>query len=209
VTLARWKVGAAPLALRGFDDINRFWDGNDGRWVAQVLPGNYYVTKHDEVISTILGSCISTCVRDPEIAIGGMNHFMLPKDPGNDSGGDALRYGCFAIERLINVLVKHGAERDRLEVKVFGGGRVIAGMGDVGRSNIVFVRDYFATEGLEVVAEDVGGNYARRIRYYPATGRTLVKVLETHEAADIAQSETRHQARLSLKPPGGEVELFG
>ena len=126
-----------------------------------------------------------------------------------EDGGAPARYGVYALELLLNAVLRGGGQRSALEVKVFGGGRVIAGMGDVGRSNIVFVRDYFATEGLEVVAEDVGGNYARRIRYYPATGRTLGKVLETHEAADIAQSETRHQARLSLKPPGGEVELFG
>jgi chemotaxis protein CheD len=201
-------AAARPLGLREFADIHRYWDGTDGRWVAQVLPGEFYVTREDEVISTILGSCVSTCVRDPDHGLGGLNHFMLPHDPSNSSGGDALRYGCFAVERLINVLVKYGARRERLEIKIFGGGRVIPGMGDVGKANIEFVRDYFATEMLDIGTEDVGGDFARRIRYYPATGRVLVKHLSTQEAPQIAAEETKLQARLSLRPPVGEFDLF-
>ncbi len=209
MSLARSRGGTPPPTLRGFEHVNRFWDSTDNHWVAQVLPGEYYVTRLREVVATTLGSCVSTCVRDPVTGIGGLNHFMLPNDPNEDSGGGALRYGCFAVERLLNVLVKHGAMRERMEIKIFGGGRVIAGMGDVGRSNIEFVRQYFATEMLSIVAEDVGGAWARRLRYYPESGKVRIKRMRTEETAELAQSESRLRTRLSLAPPPvGAVELF-
>lgn len=199
----------APAQLPGFVGVHRFWDAADGHWVAQVLPGEFYVTRSAEVIATTLGSCVSTCIRDPHIGIGGLNHFMLPEDPRNDAGGGAMRYGFFAVERLINVLIKHGARREQLEIKIFGGGKVIPGMSDVGRANIEFVRRYFETELLDIVAEDVGGNYARRVRYYPETGRVMVKRLPTGETSEVVRNEKALKERLSLRPPVGEVELFG
>lgn len=208
MTSARSRHAGAPPQLPGFAGVNRFWDASDGHWVVQVLPGEFYVTRAAEVIATTLGSCVSTCIRDPEVGIGGLNHFMLPEDPRKDAGGGAMRYGFFAVERLINVLIKHGARRERLEIKIFGGGKVIPGMSDVGRANIDFVRSYFETELLDIVAEDVGGCYARRVRYYPETGRVLVKRLATAEASEIARDEKALKARLSLRPPVGEVELF-
>lgn len=205
----RQRARAAPRPLRGFEHVHRFWDSADEHWVAQVLPGEYYVTGAREVIATTLGSCVSTCVRDPIAGLGGLNHFMLPNDPSEDTGGGALRYGCFAVERLINVLIKHGALRDRLEVKIFGGGKVIAGMSDVGRANIEFVREYFATEGIAIVAEDVGGRWARRLRYYPEIGKVRIKRMKTEETAEVVQSETQLRTRLSIAPPPvGSVELF-
>ena len=155
--------GVSPKKLLGFDGIHHYWDAADGLWVAQVLPGDYFVTRHDEVIATTLGSCVATCIRDPEAGVGGLNHFMLPDTPGGSETGQAMRYGCYAVERLINELVKYGARRERLEIKVFGGGKVIAGMGDIGGRNIAFVHDYFSTEMLDIVAEDVGGISARRV----------------------------------------------
>lgn len=205
---ARAAHVGAPQQLPGFLGVHRFWDAGDGHWVAQVLPGEFYVTRSAEVIATTLGSCVSTCIRDPILGLGGLNHFMLPEEPRNDVGGGAMRYGYFAVERLINVLVKHGARRENLEIKIFGGGKVIPGMSDVGRANIEFVRKYFETELLDVVAEDVGGGYARRLRYYPETGRALVKRLPTGEATEVARNEKELKARLSLRPPVGEVELF-
>ena len=201
----------APPRLRGFDTIHRFWDSLDRHWVSQVLPGQFYVTRSVEVIATTLGSCVSTCVRDPVAGVGGLNHFMLPSDPGQETSGGALRYGNFAVERLINDLLKHGARRERLEVKIFGGGRVIAGMGDIGRSNVEFVREYFETEQMDIVAEDVGGNVARRVRYYPETGKVRVKRMRTEEAetVEVVRSENRLRTRLSVAPPPpGAVELF-
>lgn len=203
------KAHGAPRTLRGFEHVHRFWDSADQHWVAQVLPGEYYVTGAREVIATTLGSCVSTCVRDPVSGVGGLNHFMLPNDPQADPGGGALRYGCFAVERLLNVLIKHGALRDRLEVKIFGGGKVIAGLSDVGQSNIDFVREYFDTERIPIVAEDVGGRWARRLRYYPESGKVRIKRMRTEETAEVVQSETRLRTRLSIAPPRvGAVELF-
>ncbi|HET9934419.1 MAG TPA: chemoreceptor glutamine deamidase CheD [Polyangiaceae bacterium] len=205
----RVATAGAPPQLPGFVGVHRFWDSADGHWVAQVLPGEFYVTRSAEVIATTLGSCVSTCIRDPVIGIGGLNHFMLPEDPRNDAGGGAMRYGFFAVERLINVLIKHGARRENLEIKIFGGGKVIPGMSDVGRANIEFVRGYFETELLDIVAEDVGGNYARRVRYYPETGRAMVKRLPTGEANEVVRGERALKERLSMQPAAGEVELFG
>ena len=201
-------TSGAPRALRGFDGIRRYWDKNEGRWIAQVLPGDYYVTTHDEIIATVLGSCVSTCVRDEVAGIGGLNHFMLPSQGSDVRADEALRYGCYAVERLINELVKHGALRERMEVKIFGGGKVIAGMGDIGRKNIEFVHQYFATEGLPIEAEDVGGVWARRVRYFAASGKVMLQRLQTQEAGEVARNETDLRRRISVAPPRGEVDLF-
>lgn len=199
----------AARALRGFETIRRYFDTAECAWIAQVLPGDYYVTTEPEVITTVLGSCVSTCVRDPVIGIAGLNHFMLPGQGGGTfQAGEALRYGCFAVERLINELVKHGALRERLEVKVFGGGKVIAGMSDIGRKNIDFIHEYFQTEGLRISAEDTGGTWARRVRYHASSGRTMIQRLETHEANDVVRTESKLQQSLSIAPPRGEVDLF-
>ena len=134
-------------ALPGFEKVRRFWSPHAARWAAKILPGEFFVTAHDEVITTILGSCISACIRDPARGIGGMNHFMLPEDQTvgrnawlEGAGSLATRYGSFAMESLVNELMKLGAERSRLEVKLFGGGRILATMSDVGAKNIEFVR---------------------------------------------------------------------
>lgn len=206
--MALRSAAGAPKTLRGFEAVSRYWDSADGHWVAQVLPGEYYVTTHAEVIATVLGSCVSTCIRDPFARVGGMNHFMLPHDQRSTPAEDALRYGCFALERLINELLKHGARRERLEIKAFGGGKVIRGMGDIGKSNIAFVRSYFETELLDIISEDLGGNWARRVRYYPEDGRVLIKRLDTREHEAVAEEEVRFNQRLSVRPVVGEVELF-
>lgn len=199
---------AAPKVLRGFEGIRRYWDRSEGRWIAQVLPGDFYVTKEDEVIATVLGSCVSTCVRDEQAGIGGLNHFMLPNQNGNPLPGDALRYGGYAVERLLNELVKHGARRERMEIKIFGGGKVITGMSDIGRKNIDFIHDYFKTEDLSVAAEDTGGQWARKVRYYPANGKVMIQRLQTQEANEVVRNEAELERRLSVAPPRGEVDLF-
>lgn len=202
------SAAGAPRALRGFEGIRRYWDSAEGHWIAQVLPGDYYVTRHDEIIATVLGSCVSTCVRDEVAGIGGLNHFMLPSQGNEIRADEALRYGCYAVERLINELIKHGALRERLEVKIFGGGKVIAGMGDIGRKNIDFVHDYFATEALPIDAEDVGGVWARRVRYFPASGKVMIQRLQTQEASEVVRTEGELRRRISVAPPRGEVDLF-
>ena len=193
---------------RGFEALYHHWDHGQHAWIVQILPGEYYVTSGNEIISTVLGSCVSTCIRDPESGWAGMNHFMLPADPGADPGGQSLRYGCFAVERVINELLKRGAQRQDLEVKVMGGGQVIASMSDVGASNVRFVREYLRDEGIAIAVEDVGGRVARRLRYFPRTGKVLVKHLQMQDAAAIGAEERAFRQRLKQTPMTGEVELF-
>lgn len=202
------KPATAFKPTRGFEHVNHHWDSLANAWVIHILPGEFYVTNGPEIIATVLGSCVSTCIRDRNKGLGGMNHFMLPDDPRKDKKGDALRYGCFALERLINELISRGANRNELEIKVFGGGQVIAAMSDIGRSNFEFVRQYLSDEGLSSEVEDVGGHWARRVRYYPSTGRVLVKHLPMREAANIGTQEADFRNKLRHERVAGDVELF-
>ena len=136
---------SSPESLPGFEQLQRFWEPDTQRWTVKILPGEYYVTRNDEAITTVLGSCVSACIRDPLAQVGGMNHFMLPEDNSvREAGGRALdrqatRYGSYAMESLINDLLKLGAARERLEIKLFGGGRMLASMTDIGARNIAFI----------------------------------------------------------------------
>ena len=198
-----------PPALRGFESTSRYWDGVEGAWIAPVVAGAYYVTAADEVIATVLGSCVSACVRDPAAGVGGMNHFMLPDDPRGDASGAVMRFGSYAVERLINELVKYGARRERLEIKIFGGGRMIQSRSDVGAANVRFVRNYLQEEGLVIAAEDVGGAWARRLRYHARSGVACIKHLDMGEAGRLAGEEEELRSSLRQRPlASGEVELF-
>ena len=200
--------------LPEFTHINRYWDRSHDTQAAKILPGEFYVTKGDEAIVTVLGSCVSACIRDRLYGIGGMNHFMLPVDKGNvyhDMMSDALagstRYGNFAMESLINVILKYGGRRENLEVKIFGGGRIIRGMTDVGDSNIRFVHDYIKMERLNLLAEDLGDIYPRKVIYFPATGKVRVKKLRSLHNDTIITRETQYMEEIR-KPREGEIELF-
>jgi chemotaxis protein CheD len=202
-----------PLALPGFEHIKRSWIVAHESYSARLNPGEYYVTKNDECIYTTLGSCISACIRDQVSGIGGMNHFMLPASIG-DGGwkaaglGASTRYGNFAMEHLINEIMKNGGLRNRLEVKLFGGGRIIANMTDVGMRNIEFARDYIQTEGLKVVSEDVGDVFPRMVVYFPATGKVRVKRLRSLHNNTIVEQETQYLRTIEKEPVGGDIELF-
>jgi chemotaxis protein CheD len=213
VPSAPLPVPPAPRSLPGFEHVNRYYDKQRGRWAAKILPGEYYVTTGGELITTVLGSCVSACIRDPNTRVGGMNHFMLPEKgegAGFATGGvnDAFRYGTFAMEHMINDILKQGARRQSLEVKITGGGRVLAQMTNIGLKNIAFVREYLRTEGLAVTAEDVGDVHPRKVLYEPATGRLLVKKLRTLHNDTIIRRETAYRHTLEKQPVGGEVELF-
>ena len=181
---------------------------------AKILPGEYYVTNQDEIITTVLGSCVSACVRDRVFGIGGMNHFMLPVSNGggwagrDDIVGSANRYGNFAMEHMINDILKHGGHRRNLEVKVFGGGQIIDSMGSIGIRNIEFIRCYLRTEGLPVLAEDLGDTYPRKIVYYPSSGRVRMKKLKDLHNDTLLQRERAYRRDLEQSPVEGEVELF-
>ena len=209
------RPAAQPgLALPGFEHVNRYWDTTNQSHAAKILPGEYYVTRRDELIATVLGSCVSACISDRVMGIGGMNHFMLPttSDPRelctSSSLSAATRYGNFAMEHLINTILKYGGSRRHLEVKVFGGGRILAGMTDIGRRNIEFIRDYLATEGLAVESEDLGEVFPRKVLYHPVSGRARVKRLRSLHNDTIVQRESRYLRELEREPVEGGIELF-
>jgi chemotaxis protein CheD len=190
----------------------RFFDTASSAWMVKVFPGEFYVTRQpDEILVTVLGSCVSACIRDPHIGVGGMNHFMLAQ--GHSGGwGDELksaRFGNFAMEKLINELIKAGCSRERMEIKVFGGGNVIDASTAIGSSNAEFVLRYLEAEGLRCSAEDLGGSYPRRIHYSPATGRVVRRLLGTSETYAISREEREYADKLRTKQPAGEIHLFG
>lgn len=201
-----------PRALRGFEQINRYWDRERDCPAAKILPGQYYVTLNDEVITTVLGSCVSACVRDRKLGVGGMNHFMLPSGAGTGAdanpAGDGARYGTYAMEHLINDILKNGGRRENLEVKVFGGGRILSQMTDIGQRNIEFVRRFLATEGLTLTAEDVGDVFPRKVVYAPASGKVFVKKLKALHNETIAEREKDYLRNLESGPLAGDIELF-
>jgi len=204
-----------PLALPGFEHIRRAWHDAHEACAARLLPGEYYVTKNDEGVYTTLGSCISACIRDRVSGIGGMNHFMLPASAAADrdswkstSLSEATRYGNFAMEHLINDILKNGGQKQNLEVKLFGGGRIMANMTDIGMRNITFVHDYIKTEGLRAVSEDVGDVFPRMVVYFPATGKVRVKRLRSLHTNTIAAQESQYLESIKEKPVSGDIELF-
>ncbi len=201
-------------ALAGFEDIKRYWDKTNDKYAAKILPGEVYVTTSDEVITTVLGSCVSACVRDPVFKVGGMNHFMLPLSSTDSSwssdGGLSTRYGNFAMERLINEILKHGGSRKNLEVKVFGGGMVLANATsiNVGERNIQFVEEYLRLEGLKLLARDVGDIYPRKVLFFPHSGRVRVKKLRNMHNRTVVERETAYMQQIDQTPSAGEIDLF-
>jgi chemotaxis protein CheD len=214
--LQRAARSEPPPVLPAFAHMQRYWDPESSHWTVKILPGEYYVTRNDEAVATVLGSCVSACVRDPERNVGGMNHFMLPEDatvgPNNwldPAVGLATRYGSYAMESLINDLLKLGAARERLEIKLFGGGRILSGMTDVGGRNVEFVRNYMQIEGYRVSAEDLGGQQPRKVVYFPANGRVRMRKLRPVENRTISHHEQLYLASIGNKAAGGgDVELF-
>lgn len=204
-----------PKPLPGFNEINRFWDFKNHSISAKILPGEYYVTTHNEIIATVLGSCVSACVRDTRHGIGAMNHFLLPLHKGEEWSekltvdNPATRYGNFAMEHMINDVLKYGGRKDSLEFKVFGGSKVISGLGDIGDSNIHFVLNYLEIEGYHVVAQDVGGINPRKVLFYPHSGKVRVKKIKDLHNKTIIQRETDFMHKIE-KPEAvtGEIELF-
>jgi len=183
-----------------------FWDANFKNDAVKVLPGEFFVSDADMLVVTTLGSCIAACLWDRDRRIGGMNHFMLPEGQG-DSG----RYGSYAMELLINELMKRGASRSALEAKVFGGGAVIAAMTtlNVGERNTQFVLDYLRTERIPVVSKDVLDTCARKVCLLPASGKVLMKRLAPANADALAAQERAAAEKAAPQATGGgSVDLF-
>lgn len=205
----------SPASIPGFENINRYWDKENQIVAAKLLPGDYYVTKDSEMITTVLGSCVSACIRDRVLGIGGMNHFMLPETSSSRLNsreeavvGSALRYGNYAMEHLINTILQFGGKRKNLEVKLFGGGKVIATLGDVGSKNIAFVLDYVDTEALDLVSQDMGDIYPRKVNYYPQSGRVRMKKIKDLHNETIVLREKQYGSQIKNISVESSIELF-
>lgn len=184
-----------------------YHDHNFKHDAVKVLPGEYFVTDHELVIMTVLGSCIAACIWDPKVRVGGMNHFMLPEG-GNDTSG---RYGSYAMELLINEMIKLGARRESMQAKVFGGGQVMHSFTtmNVGERNTEFVLDYLATERIAVVSKDVLDIHPRKVCYFPVTGKAMVKRLAHSHPETLETQERKGNAAVVAKSnAGGSVDLF-
>lgn len=201
--------------LKGFDHVNRYWDRTRNCYVAKILPGEFYVTRENEMIATTLGSCVSACVWDEKSSIGGMNHFMLPITEkechevywGNVPS-DATRYGNYAMEHLVNEILANGGVRKNLRVKVFGGGNVLRQVSDIGKKNAEFVIEYIDEERIRLLASDLGDVFPRKVLFNPKTGMVMVKKLRNMHNDTITVREKDYQKSIVSKSIDGDIELF-
>ena len=192
---------------------NLYFDRTFDRHAVKVLPGEFYVTDRDMVLVTTLGSCVAACIRDADLGIGGINHFMLPDTSTVEAGAPAstsARYGTYAMELLINELVKLGARRKHLVAKVFGGGNVLGNMTvtNVGQRNASFVLGYLSMEGIPVLAKDLLDEHPRKVYFFPRTGKVLIKKLRSVRNETLVERESDYAKRLKTTRVSGDVELF-
>ncbi len=186
-----------------------FFDNHFQHNAVKVLPGEYFVTNENVMLITVLGSCIAACLWDSRVGVGGMNHFMLPEGDSSDMSG---RYGSYAMELLINEMMKLGARREFLQAKIFDGGRVISSFTNlnVGERNTEFVRDYLRTERIPVVSEDVLDIFPRKVVFFGTSGKAMVKRLAHTQTDAIAAQEVRGNAASVVRATrGGSVDIFG
>jgi len=195
-----------------FRHIRRMRDTRFPHEIASILPGEFFVSKEPMIVYTVLGSCISACIRDPIVGVGGMNHFMLPEpnQNGNDSWGESTRYGSFAMESLINEILKRGGVKSRLEVKLFGAGKIYEGNIDVGARNAQWVLKFLKTEGLMPCKTDLGDVFPRKVYYFTESGRVLMKKIERIKNNTIMDRETEYAAKITQvkQQPVEDVTLF-
>lgn len=204
----------SPLAssLRTeFAHIRRLRDRRFPYEIASILPGEFFVSREPMIVYTVLGSCVSACIRDPIAGVGGMNHFMLPAPQGEDnrdSWGESIRYGSYAMERLINEIMKRGGLKHRLEVKLFGGGNIHGGHFPVGATNAQWALDYMKAEGLAPITTELGGVHPRKIYYFTESGRVLMKRIERLKNGTILEREAEYRKQLERERDRSDVTLF-
>lgn len=197
-------AGAGP---EHYTHLGRYRDPNSGRTVVKILPGEYFCTVGDEIVATVLGSCVAVCIRDAQLGIGGMNHFMLPSPSGVSSSGwqaiagRAARYGSDAMQHLLDAVLRFGATRSALEIKMFGGARVLTQMTDVGARNIAFARRYLVEHALHLVAEDVGGWTPRLVQFCPRSGLARVRHLRSGSNDSVLAAERDYRVQLDGQNP--------
>ncbi|QRY80662.1 chemoreceptor glutamine deamidase CheD [Pseudomonas sp. PDNC002] len=191
-------------------DHNRYYDPRFGMEAVKLLPGECYVTAEPLMLVTVLGSCVSVCLRDRSSGLGGMNHFMLPGDTGmpgllSNSG----RYGVHAMDLLINGLMRCGGQRRHFEAKIFGGGSVLKNLSaDVGKRNVEFVLEYLDNEGIPLAAQDLLDVHPRKVYFFPGSGRVLVRKLRALANDTVLQREQLYRQQLSHRVRGGSIDLF-
>lgn len=192
--------------------LSHYYDPKFKTQAVKVLPGEYYATDGDEMIVTVLGSCVSVCLRDNYSGIAGLNHFLLPHDRSNNDTPltESALYGVYAMELLVNHLLKLGAQRHRLEAKVFGGGKVIKDFtfANVGERNVSFVLEHLKQEGIPIVARDLLDTYPRKVHFFPNTGRVLLKKINSLNNVTLIEREKGYLRQVEHKPISGEVDLF-
>lgn len=203
------------MASPNFELPISYYDQRFSIDAVKLLPGQYFVTTHNKMLVTVLGSCVAACLFDPVAGVGGMNHFMLPNV--NKSASEleqsqdvAAKYGIHAMELLINDLVKAGASKSRIKAKVFGGGKVVPSFvqNDVGKLNAEFVSHFLDTELIPILASDLCDNYARKIYFFPRDGKVLMKRINELNNTTIIKRESQHRWELSRQAPSGSVDLF-
>lgn len=196
-----------------FSHIRMVVDARFPHKVAQVLPGQYFASEDPMVVYTVLGSCISACINDPVAKVGGINHFMLAepktKEGRHDSWGESARYGNYAMELLLNELMKLGGIKERMEVKIFGGAKLYESSQNVGKGNSNWVIDYMKTEGFNVVTCDVGDIYPRKLYYFTETGRLLMKkIKKLRNETILVREEEYKESLLRKRKREDDVTLF-
>lgn len=192
---------------------NLYYDRTFDIEAAKIGPGEYYFTGQNMVIVTVLGSCISACIRDVVSGIGGMNHFMLPQGAQADLDSpvsESMRYGNYAMEMLINQLIRNGAKRENLEAKVFGGGNVLRSFTTnvVGKRNADFVKKYLHEEGIQIVSEDLLDVFPRKVHYFPKTGKVMLKKLKQLNNYTLVKREEAYSSKLATNEVAGDIDLF-
>lgn len=193
-----------------FSTPNLYYDSTFNMEAIKLLPGEYYVTKRNMVLVTVLGSCVAACIRDRVTGVGGMNHFMLPGDTNDNPVTPGARYGGYAMEMMINQLLKAGATRANLEAKLFGGGNVLRGftVTNLGERNAEFALQYLRNENISVVANSLLDIYPRKVYFFPSTGKVMLKKLLHPNNDTIIEREAEYGSRLKNSDIDGEVELF-
>ena len=191
---------------------NRYYDRYFEMNAVKILPGEYFATNQETMIVTVLGSCVSACIRDPIAGVAGMNHFLLPANADEiNFNSESARYGVYAMEILINHMLKLGADRKRLEAKIFGGANVLKGfkVNNVGKQNAEFVQEYMMSENIRVTATDLLGEFPRKLYQFPKTGEVKVRKLKSLHNTTILDRESEYKVKIKQsKSGGGDVDLF-
>jgi len=198
-----------PQPLPQFKHIKRYWDSRRNILVAQVLPGEVYVTNQHELITTLLGSCISVCMRDKINKIGGINHFKLPKPTNGKYDSENTNFGICAMELLINEILKNGGNKSFFECAIFGGGNISQALtSDIGGKNLEFVEHFLRQESIPIVSRDIGHKSAQKIYYHPTSGKAFSVVNDDSSVSDVNTSEEQYIKRINNVIDKSNIEYF-